>query len=368
MNIQSLNKKIIMLLIFGLLLTTPGIALAGSNAGPTLAATNQLVPMFAAGTATINSGALNVRSGPGVGYGSVAVVYKNQSVNLLGRNADGSWAKIQLANGVEGWVNATLIIPSVAISTLPVLTQTGNAHVATGNLNVRSGPAVTYPSIAVAGNGDSLVLLGRNSNSSWVKVRLANAKEGWVNATLISTSTSISSLPVLDGGTGGNPSSEPTATVATGALNIRSGPGANNTVVATLSNGQPLALLGRTENSGWAKVRVYNGTVGWANAAYLNLSVPFSSLPVVGAGSPAPNPGPSAATGTVTANALNVRSGPGVGYWVVTGIYSGQHVNVHGRSADNAWLKISVGNVTGWASSTFIRTNVPIASLTILYS
>jgi uncharacterized protein YraI len=358
MNIQSAIKTFIVLLAIFLFLALPGRTLAGSESG-------SLTPLFSSGTATINTGALNVRSGPGVGYSSVAVVYKNQTVNLLGRNADSSWLKVSLYNGVEGWVNATLVNPSVAISSLTVLVSTSTAHVAAGNLNVRSGPGATYASVAVAHNGDSLVLIGRNSAATWVKVRLANGTEGWVNVTLVATTISIASLPVLDTGPA---SSEPTATVATGALNIRSGASSAYGIVATLSQGQTVVLLGRTADTGWAKVRVYNGAIGWANGAYLNASVAFSSLPVVSGGSstPPPTPSPTGATGSVTANALNVRSGPGIGYWVVTGVYWGQHVTVVGRSADGGWLKITVGGFTGWASSSFIQTSVPFYELAIV--
>lgn len=372
MNTRSLVKLLFVLLALALFLSLPGQVLAGSELGFS-AATNRLASLLSGATATINTGALNVRSGPGVAFGKVAVVYNGQTVNLLGRNADGSWVKIKLYNGVEGWVNATLVTPSVAISSLAVLATTSTAHVAAGNLNVRSGPGVTYSSIAVAGNGDALTLLGRNSAATWVKVRLASGTEGWVNATLISTGVAIASLPVLD--SGAPSSAEPSATVATGALNIRSGPGSNYNVIATLTQGQPVVLLGRTASSGWAQVRIYNGAIGWANAAYLNTNVAFASLPVVNVAS-APPPGPTqgpgsgpgqgVTRGTVTASALNVRSGPGLGYGVVTGVYWGQEVVVHGRSADGGWLKISVGNATGWASSHYINTNVPFFALAVV--
>ena len=370
MNIKSLVKPLFVLLVLALFLSLPGPASAGSEWGFS-AATNRLASLFSGATATINTGALNVRSGPGVAFGKVAVVYNGQTVNLLGRNADGSWVKIKLYNGVEGWVNSTLIIPSVGISSLTVLATTSTAHVATGNLNVRSGPGVTYSSIAVAGSGDALTLLGRNSAATWVKVRLASGTEGWVNASLISTGISIASLPVLD--SGAPSSAEPSATVATGALNIRSGPGSGYNVIATLTQGQPVALLGRTATTGWAQVRIYNGAVGWANAAYLNANVAFGSLPVVNVASapppgPAPAPAPAAATGTVKASSLNVRHGPGLGYGVVTGVYWGQQVTVHGRSADGGWLKISVGNVTGWASSHYIQTSVPFFALAVVHA
>jgi uncharacterized protein YraI len=355
MNMKSLVKPLFVILALALFLTLPAQVLADT------------------GTATINTGALNVRSGPGVGYGKVAVVYKDQAVNLLGRNSDSSWVKVGLYNGVQGWVNSTLVTPSVAISSLPVLVTTSTAHVAAGNLNIRSGPGPTYTSVAVAGNGDSLVLIGRNSAATWVKVRLANGTEGWVNVTLVSTTISITSLPVLDTGSA---STEPGATVATGALNIRSGPSSAYNSVGTLTQGQPVVLLGRTADSGWANVRIYNGVVGWANAAYLTSNVSFSTLPVVNVSAspaPAPNPGqgpsgPSSASGTVKANGLNVRSGPGLGYGVVGGVYWGEWVTIHGRSADGGWLKISSGGVTGWASSNYIQTNVPFYTLSVLYA
>lgn len=367
MNMKSLFKPLFVLFVMALFLALPGQAMAGAQSGPPLAATNRLASLFTTPTATINTGALNVRSGPGIAYGRVAVVYQGQTVTLLGRNADGSWVKVRLYNGIEGWVNSSLVTPSVAISDLSVLVSTSTAHVTAGNLNVRSGPAVTFTSVAVAHNGDSLVLIGRNSAATWVKVRLHSGVEGWVRVTHIATGITIASLSVLDTG---QAASEPMATIATGALNIRTGPSSAYAIVATLGYGQPVVLLGRTANTGWAQVRVYNGAVGWANAAYLNSSVSFSSLPIVSAGSsaPAPDPAPTAATGTVTATGLNVRSGPGIGYYVVTGVYWGQQVTVHGRSADGGWLKISVGGVTGWASAYYIQINVPFYTLSVLYA
>lgn len=150
-------------------------------------------------TAVVTTGALNVRSGPGIGYSSVIVIPQGQVVSLLGRNSDNSWVKVRVGTGQEGWVNASLIQANVAISSLPVVpipTLSAVATINTGAVNVRTGPGINFPSTAVAYQGQTVTLLGRNGNSSWAQVRLANGHVGWVNASLLQPNVSISTLPV----------------------------------------------------------------------------------------------------------------------------------------------------------------------------
>ncbi|MFZ0547748.1 MAG: PA14 domain-containing protein [Candidatus Promineifilaceae bacterium] len=64
---------------------------------------------------------LNLRTGPGISYGVIRVVPAGTVVTLQGRNADSSWAKVQLTDGTIGWVRATYLVPSVPLSSLPVV-------------------------------------------------------------------------------------------------------------------------------------------------------------------------------------------------------------------------------------------------------
>ncbi len=349
-------------------------------------------------TAVVNTGALNVRSGPGVEYGIVTVVYQNNVVTLLGRNADSTWAYIQTATTAVGWVNAstTYITPSVAISSLPLVTPTtvtptttatvtptstgtvvptttatpiptatatavpvsgASATVTTGALNVRSGPGVAYNSVAVVNQGTVVSLIGRNSNSSWAKIRLANGTEGWVNVTLITPNVAISSLPVLDA-----PSVTATALVSTGALNVRSGPGVTYSVITVASQGHTVSLLGRNANSSWAKIRLANGTEGWVNASLLTPNVSISSLPL--ADSPAaPEPPVPVAPGAV----LSLRSGPGTNYPVTGSVYQGLQVTAVGRNANNTWLKVQLSDgQQGWIGAQYVQLSIPIGNLPVM--
>jgi uncharacterized protein YgiM (DUF1202 family) len=324
--------------------------------GPTTSA-----PLYSVtGTGVVNTGALNVRSGPGVGFNVVATLLNGQSVTLIGRNAHSSWVQIRTSTGLQGWVNARFLLSNIAIPSLPVTDAgTPTAVVTTGVLNVRSGPGVSFGVVTVAYQGHIVNLLGRNAAASWVKVQLPTSTQGWVNASLVQSSVAISSLAVVDGSTPAPPLTG-TAVVATGALNVRSGPGVSYSVVTVISYGQTVTLIGRNSNATWAQIRLANGTVGWVNASLLQLSVALSSLPVTET-SAAPTP-----TAVVNTWALNVRYGPGVGFAVLTSVSQGQQVTLLGRNSAGSWVQVRLANgFVGWVNAAFLQTNVVISTLPI---
>lgn len=344
------------------LLTLLSLTLLGSIAAPTMAAAPTATAAQATQpTAVIATGALNVRTGPGIGYNAIAVVYQGTTVTLLSRNANSSWVKIQLGNNVQGWVNASLISASVAISSLPTEnapTLTAVGVVATGALNIRSGPDIAYPATAVVYQGYTLTLIGRNANSSWVKVRLSNSAEGWANASLLTTNVTISSLP-----TSSAPAAPtiPTGTVTASYLNMRSGPDVSFGRTTTLGYGESVALIGRNANSTWANIRLSTGHEGWVNATYLTTNVAISSLPLTTAGTPTIIP-----TATIATSYLNVRSGPGVGYGITTALAAGQTAGLIGRNADGSWVHLLLASgVSGWVNASYITANVAISSLPV---
>jgi uncharacterized protein YgiM (DUF1202 family) len=153
-------------------------------------------------TGIVNTGALNIRSGPGVNYSVITSVYRNTLLTLLARNADTSWLKVMTATGVQGWVNARYILTGYSLASLPVEGAAGGitATVVTYALNVRSGPGVTYSIVVAVPYGTVLQLLTRNADATWVKVALATGTQGWVSVPYISTTYPIINLPI-EGGT-----------------------------------------------------------------------------------------------------------------------------------------------------------------------
>lgn len=315
----------------------------------------------------VNTGAVNVRSGPGYGYPILTIAYQGYTFDLLGRTADNAWVKIQMVDGTQGWVNASAMNTTVPVSTLPInetpITPPAGMAVGavnTGQLNIRSGPGANYTVVSSVYYGHVVQLLGRNTFSTWLKVRLFDGQEGWANAKYITTNYPIANLPVMwdDAVIPG----APTAIVMTGNLNIRTGPGAGFTTVTSVPYGTTLTLVGRNADGSWVKVRTSSGQEGWVNASYLTTSVAVSSLPIVdgstGTGTP---------TAVVTTGALNVRSGPGPNYSAVTVVYQGSQLTLIGRNADSSWVKVRTPNGTeGWVNATLIQANVPISNLPVV--
>ena len=78
---------------------------------------------------------------------------------------------------------------------------------------------------------------------------------------------------------------------------------------------------------------------------------------------------PAAAQGSYIVNAsrVNMRTGPGVGYPVVTVLGTGQQVTVIGQNADRSWLQVQLWNgVSGWVNARYVWTgaSVPVTQPT----
>jgi uncharacterized protein YraI len=319
---------------------------------------------------TVNTGALNVRSGPGLDYGSITVTYNGHVVQLLGRNTFTTWLKVRLFDGQEGWVNAKYITTYYPIGNLPVMWDDAvvpgapTAIVVTGNLNVRSGPSPDFTILTSVPYGTTLTMVGRNYNGTWVKIRMSNGQEGWVNASYITTSAPVSSLPIVDGSSG---TGTPTGTVVTGALNVRSGPGTQYGSIAVIYQGATATLIGRNADSTWVKIRLSNGTEGWVNASLIQMNVPISNLPVADSSTTPGQPTqPIAYNAVVTTGALNVRSGPSLDYPSVTVINRGTEMNLIGRSATTGWVQVMLpGGQQGWVNPNYIYTTININALPV---
>jgi N-acetylmuramoyl-L-alanine amidase len=63
---------------------------------------------------------------------------------------------------------------------------------------------------------------------------------------------------------------------------------------------------------------------------------------------------------------LNVRSGPGLSYDILTVIGFGETYPIVGRNADGSWWQLNVNGLIGWVSGALIAVNneqqVPITS------
>ncbi len=84
-------------------------------------------------------------------------------------------------------------------------------------LNVRTGPGVSYDLVTKLNRNQAMSLLGRNSDSTWARVRVPGSVEGWVFAQYITATVALASLPVITSAPPTPPSGQPAGTAAPSA-------------------------------------------------------------------------------------------------------------------------------------------------------
>jgi uncharacterized protein YraI len=203
----------------------------------------------------------------------------------------------------------------------PQLETTATATT-TDRLNLRTGPATSYPTITVIPTGSKVILTGQDSNG--FRSVSFNGQEGWAFGTYLS----------IDAPT---PSPSATATT-TDRLNLRSGPGTSYSTVTVLPLGAVVTLTGQNTN-GFRSV-TWSGFSGWAYAEYLN----FGTTPP-----PPPVPEDTA----TTTDALNLRTGPGATFSVILVMPRGAEVILTGQTS-NGYRSVSYNGVNGWASADYL--------------
>lgn len=78
-------------------------------------------PIDTYGTGYVDTGALNIRSGPGLNYSIIGTLRDGERLSLMGRNAYGDWLKVRTSTGLEGWVGSGSVVIDVMLFDLPVL-------------------------------------------------------------------------------------------------------------------------------------------------------------------------------------------------------------------------------------------------------
>ncbi len=242
---------------------------------------------------------VNVRSGPGPSYGLVVKANQGQTMNLVGRNADGSWVQVGLPSGQNGWAPAAGLDTTVQVTSLPITASSAGAPVpaepvpqASAYVSyrwafVRSGPGGNFGLITRLEQGDSMTLLGRTANSTWVQVYLPGGQQGWTAVAYLDTDIPIADLPIttnlLPTPLPGESGAEPKAYSLGAPLELRAGPGSSYKliVVTAISRDQGMSLLGRDAEAAWVEVRLPDGSIGWVTATSIRANLAIGNLPVI---------------------------------------------------------------------------------------
>ncbi|CAN5826813.1 hypothetical protein BH10CHL1_BH10CHL1_07040 [soil metagenome] len=176
-------------------------------------------------------------------------------------------------------------------------------------------------------------------------------------------------------------------------LNVRSGPGASFGIVGSLANGTQIQVIGKNTDGDWLQVQVASiQGEGWVFAPAITMSdgpqpLAMAIAPVVTA---APAISPTVSTPAPVAEQftaevapvvdttkplaitqpanMNVRSGPGTNYNIVTSLSAGTSLEVLALNSAGDWYQVSVPGLSNpaWVFANLTTTSGPVETLTRL--
>ncbi|MBP3650157.1 MAG: SH3 domain-containing protein [Clostridia bacterium] len=143
----------------------------------------------------INSGSINVRSGPGTNHSSIGTAYPQNIYPYLGE--ENGWYYIRYVGNIDGYVAASkcTVEPGLVQDSIGngpfvnAVVRITNPH----SLNIRIGPAKVYDVVGTAYPDEVYPYIG--PEDGWYCIRLSNGLEGYVASNRTSIEI-IGDLPV----------------------------------------------------------------------------------------------------------------------------------------------------------------------------
>lgn len=188
----------------GLVGTTPvSPQLSGSLIQPAGAAIfNVPQPEPVRNYVVVNTGALNVRSGPGSGYTVVITVNGGTELDINASTPDGAWFRVVGPFG-SGWVNAEFVIFRGDFDNVSIIRYadaigtTGlPTAIVSAPINVYLGAGVETGLLGTAPAGLNLPVIGRSLDGSWLQVQTQSGP-GWVLSSTITFRGDASLVPIV---------------------------------------------------------------------------------------------------------------------------------------------------------------------------
>jgi uncharacterized protein YraI len=150
----------------------------------------------------VNTGFLNIRSGPGAQYTAIATVSGGTQLPVIGIYFDDVWLLVQGRFG-RGWVNSEYVLFRGDGSSLPIIRDAGGivsapiALVST-TINLYAAPSVALGTLGTVTGPLELPIVALSADGLWVQVN-TGVGFGWVLAEQILISGDLSSIPVISG-------------------------------------------------------------------------------------------------------------------------------------------------------------------------
>jgi uncharacterized protein YraI len=177
----------------------------GGFAGRSTGLANSVIPDGVARASIprviINTGYLNIRSGPGAQYTSVIALPGGTELSVLGRAADGVWYLVQGPFG-QGWMNIEFVLFRGDGSRLPIIRNAvGEIATPTGSISrptvtLYAAPNLTLGVVGTLTQGTVVDVVARTEDFMWVQVS-TELGFGWVQADFITLAGDTGMIPVV---------------------------------------------------------------------------------------------------------------------------------------------------------------------------
>jgi len=239
------NKYIILFIIIAFINTacgqvtvetatsTPTVRIITATLPPTQTSLPSLTPEPATATLPVQpvegttTTQLNVRAQPSTAADSLGQLSIFSKVQIVGKDAGGSWWMIQYPSAPYGvgWVTAQFVqteeVPDVPV----VAGQMDNGaagNIGTGTVisqvNVRGGPGTDFDALGTLNENDVVILTGKTSDGVWLQFEYSAGPNGhaWISAAFVQ-GEGLETLPVVNEsglvvGTGTAPPIQPSIT------------------------------------------------------------------------------------------------------------------------------------------------------------
>lgn len=202
----------------------------------------------------------------------------------------------------------------------------GTVKIATDEMNIRTGPGLSYPILGKATRGETYPLIKKEND--WLQIKY-NGQKGWVADWLVTLNNADKPA--------GNSQTVNGAKVSinTDSLRVRSGAGTDYRVLGTLSKGSTYTVVKVSGN--WIQLDTPFGQ-GWVAAEYVQGKSDSNQTSTV-----------KYTDGYTTVNVRNTPSKQGA---VIGKLQKGTSVKV--LSENNGWVEISYSGQSAWVSSEYI--------------
>ncbi len=253
------------------------------------------------------------------------------------------------------WINLILVSSLLLLSSVTIIAQGANAQVIdmANTLNVRSEPSGRGAIVAELAGNTPVNVIARTSTNRWYQLTTVDgATTGWAASDFINLTVARADIPIVSAtaATSSSSSSSSTtsttvtvdvpagesvgnATVSVIAANVRASASTRSTILAELSGGTGVSVIGRNSSSTWIRVQLADGQVGWIFASLLELGISRSDIPVVSANATVTVTNEDGTTTTTTGD-VNVDVPAGDAPYFTLGA-SAQNIFVTGQELGN---------------------------------